>query len=88
MNAAPACAGSSAGNAMLAGWRRAAWRLAHLVVSMLAARHRRAVAYRDLLSLDAHMLRDLGLSHRAAAERCCDRTHDHSFDRSFDRFMR
>ena len=33
-----------------------------------AARQRRADAYRDLASLDAQMLRDLGLSHRAAAE--------------------
>ena len=51
----------------------AVWRLARLVVSVLTTRQRRAVAYRDLMSLDAHMLRDLGLSHRAAAERPYDR---------------
>lgn len=47
------------------GWlRRASRRLARFVVE----RHRRAVAYRDLRSLDEYMLRDIGLSHRAASE--------------------
>jgi len=44
--------------------RRASRRLARFVIE----RHRRAVAYRDLRSLDEYMLRDIGLSHRAASE--------------------
>jgi uncharacterized protein YjiS (DUF1127 family) len=52
--------------ALLAHLRRSAARV-------LAERHSRAVAYRDLRTLDNHMLRDLGLSHRAAAEHLCDR---------------
>ena len=63
----------SAGKATPVSWHLAPWRLARLVVSILTTRQRRAVAYRDLMSLDAHMLRDLGLSHRAAAERPYDR---------------
>lgn len=35
--------------------------------SALAERRRRAIANRDLQALDAYMLRDIGLSHRAAA---------------------
>jgi uncharacterized protein YjiS (DUF1127 family) len=41
--------------------------LARRVACFLAAQHRRAVAYRDLQLLDDRMLRDIGLSHRAAA---------------------
>jgi hypothetical protein len=44
--------------------RRASRRVARALVE----RHRRAVAYRDLRSLDEYMLRDIGLSHRAASE--------------------
>lgn len=51
-----------------AGWLASPARLAHHVACALADRHQRALAYRDLQSLDAYMLRDLGLSHRAAAE--------------------
>jgi uncharacterized protein YjiS (DUF1127 family) len=36
-------------------------------LSALAAMRRRARARRDLSSLDAYMLRDIGLSHPAAA---------------------
>ena len=43
---------------------RAARRVAHA----LTERRRRAVAYRDLKSLDEHALRDIGLSHRSVAE--------------------
>lgn len=75
MNAVHAWTGSVC-NATPSRWRRVPWRLARLVVSMLATRLRRVVAYRDLLSLDAHMLRGLGLSHRAAAESPCERPYD------------
>jgi uncharacterized protein YjiS (DUF1127 family) len=37
-------------------------------LSALAALRRRARARRELLSLDAYMLRDIGLSHHAAAD--------------------
>jgi uncharacterized protein YjiS (DUF1127 family) len=47
--------------------------LARSAARVLAKRHRRAIAYRDLQTLDSHMLRDIGLSHRAAAEYRCDR---------------
>lgn len=60
------------------GSRPARWliwpaQIARTAIGALAARHRRAVACRDLQSLDAYMLRDLGLSHRAAAEFPCHR---------------
>jgi hypothetical protein len=48
-----------------ARWLRRALRR---VARALSERHRRAVAYRDLGSLDEYMLRDIGLSHRAASE--------------------
>lgn len=43
-------------------------RLLHRVAMGLAERHRQAVAYRELRLLDEHTLRDIGLSHRVAAE--------------------
>lgn len=55
-----------------AGWVALPARLARRAARALAERHRRAIAYRDLQSLDAYMLRDIGLSHRAAAEYPCD----------------
>ena len=42
------------------GWRR--------VAKALAERRRLGVASRELQSLDEHTLRDIGLSHRAAAQ--------------------
>lgn len=56
-----------------AGWLALSAHLARSAARVLAERHRRAIAYRDLQTLDSHMLRDLGLSHRAAAEYPCDR---------------
>jgi hypothetical protein len=38
------------------------------ITRFLVDRRRRADAYRDLQSLDQYMLRDIGLSHRAASE--------------------
>lgn len=38
------------------------------VADALKTSHRRAVARRELRSIDEHTLRDIGLSHRAAAE--------------------
>jgi uncharacterized protein YjiS (DUF1127 family) len=58
----------------LAGWLASPARLAHHVASAVAERHQRTLVYRELQSLDASMLRDLGLSHRAAAE--CPRDRD------------
>ena len=46
-------------------WPARAW---HYLRSALQERHRRAVAWRELRSLDEHTMRDIGLSHRAAAE--------------------
>jgi len=46
--------------APLAVWRR--------IALLQQERHRRAVARRELRSMDESTLRDLGLSHRAAAE--------------------
>ncbi|MGZ5130306.1 MAG: hypothetical protein ACXWIG_05220 [Caldimonas sp.] len=37
-------------------------------VATLVERHRSAIAYRDLQLLDERVLRDIGLSHRAAVE--------------------
>lgn len=51
-----------------AGWAALPMRLAGRAARTLADRRRRAIAYRDLQSLDAQLLRDIGLSHRAAAE--------------------
>jgi uncharacterized protein YjiS (DUF1127 family) len=51
-----------------AGWAALPMRLAGRAARTLADRRRRAMAYRDLQSLDAQLLRDIGLSHRAAAE--------------------
>ena len=50
--------------------RALAWieRVRHRIARALLRRRRRAAAYRDLELLDAVALRDLGLSHRAAAE--------------------
>ena len=42
-----------------------AWRW---VTEVARQRHRRAVARGELRSIDEHTLRDIGLSHRAAAE--------------------
>jgi hypothetical protein len=39
------------------------------VLNALEERHRRVVAWRDLRSIDEATLRDIGLSHRAAADR-------------------
>lgn len=56
-----------------AGWVAFPARLVRRAARALVERHRRAIAYRDLQSLDAYMLRDIGLSHRAVAEYPCDR---------------
>jgi uncharacterized protein YjiS (DUF1127 family) len=48
-----------------AGWLR---RVSRRLGRFLVERRRRAVACRDLRSLDEYMLRDIGLSHRAASE--------------------
>ncbi|WP_339089567.1 DUF1127 domain-containing protein [Variovorax paradoxus] len=46
-------------------WPGFAWRR---VADALRKSHRRAAARRELRSIDEHTLRDIGLSHRAAAE--------------------
>jgi hypothetical protein len=43
-------------------------RIVRRIMSDLAERRLRAIAYRDLRLLDAHTMRDIGLSHRAAAD--------------------
>jgi uncharacterized protein YjiS (DUF1127 family) len=43
---------------------------------LLAGYRQRARAWHDLQALDPHALRDLGLSHRAVAERWNDGFHD------------
>jgi uncharacterized protein YjiS (DUF1127 family) len=47
-----------------------AWfrRMSRRLACMLAARRRRLNGYRDLQLLDERALRDIGLSHRAAAD--------------------
>jgi uncharacterized protein YjiS (DUF1127 family) len=55
-----------------AGWLASPAHLLRRAARALAERHSRAVAHCDLQALDSHMLRDLGLSHRAAAEHLCD----------------
>lgn len=43
--------------------------LQHRIADAWTERQRRAAHRRDLQSFDEHALRDIGLSHRAAAER-------------------
>jgi hypothetical protein len=50
---------------LLAGWIR---RTSLSVERAVIERRRQVLAERDLRSLDEYMLRDLGLSHRAAGE--------------------
>ena len=57
-----------------AGWLALPAHLLRRAARALTERHSRAVAYRDLQALDSHTLRDLALSHRAAAEHLCDRS--------------
>ena len=51
-----------------AGWMALPLHLLRRTAHAMAENRRHAIAYRDLREVDAHTLRDIGLSHRAAAE--------------------